>query len=472
MRVILIKNPDELLAYYQDLENFYKKVTAKYTSQLFGPLLEWFFTFRSEDNTSFSAKRGINFYGLKSVLRSLFFIIIYRDEEIVAFLPLFQFRVWLNEAIHICELISFCPDSTLFFYNDILVKKDCEEESFNAFYEFIRWHDVDKPYVLLLNHIPSTSKYYPMFINYSMGLTHQGFNLSISPVFRRGGIYPWNLSGIMDILEKAKNNHEFSEPIRGTISCVLDAFKAANKTMLIFRQNHLYLKSLLYRIFEQKESSKELFKLYQEIERQFASRPIKYPFLTLPNTADEFRESLSSSKRYYYKRYHQQFIRGSGSFSKIKGKAITSEDINDFIDLHRTRWGKNSNIINRLTKDFIFNYLSKLGSSELLTLFFASHQGRRIACVCCIDFYERREFLSSGRTLAEEKLRSGKLLLYEALLDAIKEGIKVFDFGYGDEAYKADYSYSFLETNVIALFHQLDPKHFINLFPLYEELYL
>jgi len=105
-------------------------------------------------------------------------------------------------------------------------------------------------------------------------------------------------------------------------------------------------------------------------------------------------------------------------------------------------------------------------------LFFASDQSERIACLCCIDFKERREFLSSGRSLRAEKLRAGKILLYEVIMDSIDQGFKYFDFGYGDETYKSDYNCSYITNNAIAVFHMLTPKQCNDLLPLYEELLL
>ena len=125
-----------------------------------------------------------------------------------------------------------------------------------------------------------------------------------------------------------------------------------------------------------------------------------------------------------------------------------------------------------MTSSFVFSFLNKLACNGLLTLFFAEHQAKRIACLCCIDFKDRREFFSSGRTRDDEKLRAGKLLLYESILDATNEGLCFFDFGYGDEAYKSDYDWSYVTNNVVALFHDLHPKQVSDIFPLYEEVML
>ena len=469
MSLVIIQDLNEFSVRYQDIKNFVNIAQPNYSSQVIDALIEWFTSFSSDEGSTFASKRGINFLGRKSTLYSLFFVLIYHDNELIAFAPFFRFKANFEDDPISYDVVSFCPDSTIFFYNDILIKNNYETSALQTFFEFFRNYKKSSPHIILLNHIPSSSNTLPLLIKHSMDLMPYGYNVSISPVFWRGGLYPWNLSKLQAILQDAQTNENISDTTCINIKTAIDKIDAANKTMLVFKKNHLALKSSIFRIFSESKPSKTLFDLYNAIESIFQSNPVKYPYLKLPKSPDEFESSLSSSKRYYYKRYRKRFFANNGHFVKLHGVSITDQDIRDFISLHRERWGNNSNILNKFTSSFLFSFYQKLACNGLLTLFFAIYESERIACLCCIDFNGRREFISSGRSLEEEKLRAGKLLLYESITDAIDDEIYLFDFGYGDDAYKSDFNWSSLTNNVIALFHNLHPKQFPNIFPLYEE---
>jgi hypothetical protein len=472
MRLVSIQDMSELSTYYQDIKTFADSTKPKYSSHVIDVLIEWFKSFSSDEKCAFASKRGLNFFGRKSNLHSLLFLLAYDGNELVALAPLFRFTVHVGEGSAGYEVISFCPDSTVFFYNDFLIKKGSEARALETFLEFFKHYNKATPYIILLNHIPSSSSTLPLVLEHSTDLPLYGFNVSISPIFWRGGLYPWNLGDLKLILRDALNNNSFSNATKQKIASIVDTINASNKTMLVFKRNHPTLKSLIYSIFNEGQSSDDLFHLYNAVESIFRSYPIKYPYLTLPKSSDIFVNSLSSSKRYYYKRYRSQFLASDGQIVKIHGRSVADQDIRDFISLHRERWGNNSNILNRSTSSFLFSFLQNLSLNDLLTLFFAVYQSKRVACMCCIDFEERREFFSSGRTLGDEKLRAGKLLLFEAIVDSIQGGLHVFDFGYGEVAYKSDFNWSYVTNNVIALFHDLHPKQFSNIFPLYEEVML
>lgn len=472
MRWLLIQNSAELAGCYQDLKKGVDRIQSKYSSHVIDALLEWFDSFSTDEKNSFASKRGLNFLGRKSVLQSLFFILVYRDDELISFAPLFRFKVDFADNPTSYEVVSFCPDSTIFFYNDFLVKDGSELCAVRTLLEFFKQYNDTAPYVVLFNHVPSNSTNLSLLLKHSGDLPQYGFNIGISPVFWRGGLYPWNLGKLQSILQNALQSADVSDETRENIRAALDLILASNKTMLVFQKNHLPLKSTIYKIFGESKPSDNILECYTEVEAVLQSCPVKYPYLALPRTTEAFINSLSSSKRYYFKRYRKQFLENEGSFEKLRADAISDGDIHDFISLHRERWGKSSNILNSMTSSFLASFLRKLAGNGFLTLFFAVHQSRRIACLCCIDFKERREFFSSGRTRDDEKLRSGKLLLYDSIIDSINEGLSIFDFGYGDEAYKSDYDWSYLTNNTVALFHDVQSKQLPNIFPLYEEVML
>jgi GNAT acetyltransferase-like protein len=472
MGMVLIQNADEVSDHYEDIKAFVDMTQPKYSSHVIDALMQWFESFSSENSSTFASRRGLNFYGRRSTLSSPFFLLHYEADELVAFSPFFRFMVNFGDGPECLEVISFSPDSTIFFYNDILIKNGCEASAIQTICEFFRDYSSAIPHIVLLNHIPSTSTNLPLLLKHSTDLSPQGFNVGISPVFRRGGLYPWNLASLRSALKSALENRNLSATTAERICAVIDKIETTSKTMLVFKKNHFHLKSALYSIFSDSDPADNLLDLYNAIESIFQSSPVKYPYLTLPESAEKFADSLSSSKRYYYRRYRKQYLDNGGEFLKLHGDAITGQDIDDFISLHRERWGSGSNILNNATASFLSSFLRILARNDLLTLFFAVHDSSRIACLCCIDFKTRREFLSSGRALEAENLRAGKLLIYESILDSIDAGHDHFDFGYGDEAYKSDFNWSYTTNNAIVLFYKLNPKQFPNILPLYEELLL
>lgn len=470
MQLILIEETNEISSYYQDIKTFVNSTKPRYSSHVIDALMEWFTSFSSDKDSTFAIKRGVNFLGRKSSLCSLFFLLIYDDNELIAFAPLFRFKVYFGDDPASYEVVAFCPDSTIFFYNDILIKEGSEGRVLQTVFEFFRHYNDTTPHIILLNHIPSSSNTLPILSKHSMGLTSYGFNVSMSPVYWRGGLYPWNLAKVQSILQNARNNDTLADTTCEKIDLIIREINASNKAMLVFKKNHHSLKSSIDRIFSDSNHSDSLSDLYNAIEAIFQSYPVKYPYLNLPKSPDDFDNSLSPSKRYYYKRYRKRFLADNGEFVKLHADSIAGQDIHDFISLHRERWGKNSIILNNSTSSFLFSFLQKLALSGKLTLFFAIFQSKRIASLCCIDFNGRREFFLSGRSLNDEKSRAGKLLLYESMIDSINDGLYLFDFGYGDQEYKSDFNWSHVTNNVIALFYKLDPKQFPNIFPVYEEL--
>ncbi len=470
MRLLLIQDLDDCSAHSQDIKDFIERVGAKNSSHAIDALIDWFVNFRSDDSAGFAARRGLNFLGKKSGLKSLFFMLIYQDDEIVAFAPLFRFEVNFGGAPGSCEVIAFCPDSTIFFYSDILIKEGFDAIAIQSMFSFLRQYNRTSPYVVLFNHIPSTSGNLSLILKNAMELSDDNFNIGMSPVCRRGGLYPWNLSDLRIILKEALNNNCLATSVLKNIQVAVSEIESTSAVMLAFGQNHLSLKSTIYRIFAEEKKSEVLLELYRAVESIFQSHPVRYPYLALPGDYEAFVATLSPSKQYYYRRYRKQFNGNGREIAKIHGESISDQDIKSFMDLHSERWGNKSNILNKRTSAFVFSFLQKMAKNELLTLFFAKDNAENVACVCCIDFKERREFLSSGRSLNAEKLRAGKILLYEVIVDSIAEGFKFFDFGYGDEAYKSDYNCSYITNNAIGIFHKIKPNQCHDLLPMYEEL--
>ena len=274
MKLILIEDKNTLSSHYQNIKSFVCNVQPQYTTHVIDVLMEWFNCFSSDDGSPFVLKRGINFLGQKSYLCTLFFMLIYDDDEVIAFAPFFRFKVFFAGDPLQYDVIAFCPDSTIFFYNDVLIKGGFEDRAINLLFEFINNYHKETPYIFLMNHIPSSSETLPSLLKNSMNLVPAGFNVSISPVLWRGGLYPWNISKLQAILQRSKDNESISESNRRNIEAAIEKIDTSNNTMLVFKRNHLHLKSSIYSIFGKGEPSGMLFDLYNDIETIFQSYPV------------------------------------------------------------------------------------------------------------------------------------------------------------------------------------------------------
>lgn len=472
MRIVLVQSREDIPAYRDDIQRLSAAAAPRYSCHVLEALTVWFDSFHSDSGALFAELRGRNLIGRASTLDSPFFLLIYSDQVLVAFAPLFRFSAQLGDGPGRREVICFCPDSTVFFYNDILAMPGSEEAAAGAMTGFFRQYQASAPYVVLFNHMPSCSVTLPLLARSAAELPYHRFKASVSPLFWRGGVYPWNRGRLLGILEAAAEDPLLGDDTRNAARESAGMITSAHRAMLMFEKNHLPIKAAIYRTLCDAGQSEAAGRLRAAIDSILQSSPVKYPYIALPETGEEFSAAMSQSRRYYYRRYGRQFLESGGSFMKVCGRSISERDIRDFIALHRDRWGADSNVISGSTEPFVRSFLATMAANGLLTLFFAEQDSRRVAAVCCIDFPGRREFFSSGRSREAEKTRAGKLLLHHSIIDAIQHGFRQFDLGYGDEAYKSDFDWSCTGNNVLALFHDLNPAACRGIFPLYEELML
>ncbi|NOY60722.1 MAG: GNAT family N-acetyltransferase, partial [Calditrichaeota bacterium] len=199
---------------------------------------------------------------------------------------------------------------------------------------------------------------------------------------------------------------------------------------------------------------------------------IVYPYLKLPGGVDAYLGSLSKGTRRYFRRYKKQFIEQGGSFEKLTGGQITEKDVQDYLDLHFQRWHEESAALNDVTRAFHLESSLKMAGLNQFTLFFAKHNGARIAAHSCFDIGKRREGYFTGREPEKEELRAGRLLYMETILDAIEEGFTEYNFGYGGDSYKLSFTDTVGKTVHFLLAAKGNMPNLEKLYPKYELLHL
>ena len=168
----------------------------------------------------------------------------------------------------------------------------------------------------------------------------------------------------------------------------------------------------------------------------------------------------------------KKFLAHGGAFENISSENITISDIEDYLYLHTLRWQKESAAITENTMDFHKELCLTMSRSEHFRLFFAKYKNKRIAAISCFDINGRREFYYSGRTIDHSEARAGKLIVLHSIFDTIERGLKIYDFGYGGDEYKFDFTDRYNTLKSFFLTRDKVMPDLKKLFPMYEQIEL
>jgi CelD/BcsL family acetyltransferase involved in cellulose biosynthesis len=162
------------------------------------------------------------------------------------------------------------------------------------------------------------------------------------------------------------------------------------------------------------------------------------PILRLPGTWDEF---LRSRSRNYRKKLGEYERRGARDFAAVVRLSATEAEVERdmavLIDLHLRRWGRASSAF-RTPQYLAFHreFARRLFARGWLRLFVLEAGDQPLAALYCFALDGRYYYYQAGRDPARSQHRPGLVLLHAAIRHAIGEGVRVFDFLTGVEAYK------------------------------------
>jgi CelD/BcsL family acetyltransferase involved in cellulose biosynthesis len=114
----------------------------------------------------------------------------------------------------------------------------------------------------------------------------------------------------------------------------------------------------------------------------------------------------------------------------------------------------------------------RMAKAGVFRLFFATVNGRRLAAHACFDVGGRREYFFSGRSPEAETLRAGKLMVFHTVVDAVEKGFATYDFGYGGDEYKADFTKTHRRVKSLFLARKGELLDLEGLFTKYEQMVL
>jgi hypothetical protein len=285
---------------------------------------------------------------------------------------------------------------------------------------------------------------------------------------RRGGVHPWTAASLLTSCKKLQEILGATHSVQSDLTDLIAKFEKLTPEALLFARTRLALEDKIKEITQRLQDDKEVAPELAAIAELLAPCTIPYPYIKLPKDRDSYLKSLSKETRRYFRRYGERFKEEGGFFEKINPTALTSQDIDDYLNLHAVRWQSDSAAVNEVTIEFHRELAFTMARAGQFCLFFANHKGRRIATHSCFDIDTRREGYFTGRDPTMDELRAGRLLYMETILEAIDQGLSVYDLGYGGDAYKMSFAEASASVSHFILAPAGRMPELEKLFPRYE----
>ena len=395
----------------------------------------WHRHFHSDGELDFNQKRGRGLFGVMTGVYNRVLFQIKEEDELVGAALFVEMRTKLAGESHERLILTFPGDSALVPYQDFITLAQNRElilqELLSASLEYAE----SRGALLFLGYIPDSSPNFALLQNLASQFQQHGRQCLAMPNRRRGGIYPWSIDAIVAQLQEMQRLVEENEKDL-SIQVLLERLQQTNPMMLHFPRTRIALEEQLDKVMAAAGALPDVSKQLAAVYALLRPAEILYPYLVLPDSEEDYASQLSKGTRRYFRRYKKQFLEQGGDFEKIAGRDVTSQHIEDYLELHQMRWGRESAAVNDRTLAFHHDVCAAYAANGMLCLFFARFRGRRVAVHSCFDIGDRREGYFTGRNPDMDHLRAGRLLYMETILDAIRRGFKTYDLGYGDVSYQ------------------------------------
>lgn len=182
------------------------------------------------------------------------------------------------------------------------------------------------------------------------------------------------------------------------------------------------------------------------------------PVICLPESVDKFLAQISGNERYNLKRKEKQ-LRGMGKLTYIRASRNddSKEAMESFSKLHNMRWkgnGDGGRFESMRFAKFHGEVLENLMEKGAAYLDFLLMDGEKIAGIYGFSWGGKYYFYLPGINPAKfSKFSPGRLLLFECISKAIKNGDKEFDLLRGPADYKLSWATDLKRTLSLQLFH-------------------
>lgn len=455
MQTKIISNFNEILQIIPECEDLAYKVKTDIPFHRMQMPLHWWRHYNNADGSLFGHKRGTNFLGLQSKLNEFYLLIVEDNNALCGVVPLVSYTLRLSDKETDYRMLAFAGDYITATCQDFLVHPEKRYEIIKNILSKIIDSFMLTHHLLYFGNIPDFSENIPCVRQYMSREQSNNINYIEMTSARRGGVWPWTI----DSLRKAYKNI-FAKVSKDNIvlkelQILLEKLESSTPISLLFPRNRTAIQNDISTIMPNILNDKNLKKDVDVIKYCLNPATITYPYINLPLDRETYWQSLSKSRRYYFRRYLRRFRESGGGFEKIAGTAVTKEDIDDCIQLHLSRWGKNSTSVCGVVADAFHQDLGMaMAQKEMFTIFFATLDGKRIAADACFDIGHRREFYLPGRNPKYDSTRVGSLLVMETILDAIDHGFTVYDLGFMGYSYKMDFTKSVYTTRNFFIYNK------------------
>ncbi|MEP0943052.1 MAG: GNAT family N-acetyltransferase [Rhizobiaceae bacterium] len=164
------------------------------------------------------------------------------------------------------------------------------------------------------------------------------------------------------------------------------------------------------------------------------------PQVALPQVYDNWLSTLSSNTRQKIRRFTRRHLEsGEWHVSQVRDDTL-DRDIEIVLDHWQQRWVAEKGRSSTRRTTSIYRHMMKtahqLGALHLPILW--AGETPLVAHGCIWDASRRHvHFVLSGRSIENDRPNSGFLLHCDSIRRAVEAGFAIYDFGHGDEAYKA-----------------------------------
>ncbi len=452
LAVRISSDPAEIRAMVPEADRILKGQASALPFNCLEVPLIWWKHFENNDGSDFGEKRGRNFWGVSSQVLGLHLLSATDGTEVCGLLPLMTIRVKVKGRPEPLLMLSFPADSALVAYQDFLVRADNREVVLAALLEAALSLAKEKHDCLFLGYFSDRSPNLNWLREAASKCLANGWSGGITPTRRRGGVHPWTHYPLLDSLKKIRAKLDGTHANAEALSEIFTKLEATTPGMLLFLKTRQNLEEAIRKAVHGLENQESIASELAVISEQLKPALILYPFLALPKEKEAYLMDMSHDTRRYFNRYKKRFLEAGGSFEKVAAENLTQADIDEYLDLHLMRWGADSVSVRTGTLAFHRDLGLALGKRGMFSLFFARHEGKRIASHSCLDVNGRREGFFNGRDPATEELRAGRLLYMETLLDAIDLNYAEYNFGLGGYDYKTSFTKTFANTHNLFLF--------------------
>ena len=408
--------------------------------------LTWWEMFHSAQNALFWQKRGKNFLGVQSRLEKFFLLIARDSAELCGVVPLVQYALKIPGTQDELPIISLAGDYVLHPFQDFLICHKERQQVITAMLEQIADLVKKEISVFWAGYLPEDSPNLNAIGKACTSLQKQSIKSLEAISSQRGGVWPWTIKGIAEILKKISTECEKSKEYIGGLSKLTAKIDQCSPQSLLFPRTRISLLQEVQAFLPRLQHRGDLSDLTGKLESFLKNSPMLYPYIELPDDREEYLASLSSSTRRYFRRYIKKYLEAGGSFETVLPYDIIDRDIEDYIRLHLLRWGSESAAICGEAAGYHRKISRNMADQGMFLLFFARYKGKRIAVHSCFDIGTRREGYITGVDPEFDELRAGRLLYIETIYDAIDKGFNRYELG----AVGFDYKMSFVKKTAVA----------------------